>query len=162
MDQHLVTVSKIAMDMWPLAEGGARPVKCPEYEIVNLWVWLFPESCSLQLLPHFPQWPAAGTRKVSEFCSPGFQSSCTPMLTLRRSPPETPRRYSLPTLVFAHCRKRSSAMTSSTLGDPKGNRDKARVYLHRDKSGNIINVVKIDLDISVLSDQVTLENKSWF
>ena len=40
--------------------------------------------------------------KVSGFCSPGFQSSCTPMLTLRLSPPETPRRYSFPTLVFAH------------------------------------------------------------
>lgn len=41
------------------------------------------------------------------------------MLTLLRSPPDTPRTYVLPTRVSAHCRSRSSAITSSTCG-PEG------------------------------------------
>lgn len=106
-------------------------VNWTKYELLQLLQGqLFPESSYLHLQPHLPQRPAVGTRRLSGFCSPGFQSSCTPMLTRRLSPPEMPRRYSLPTLVFAHWRKRSSAITSSTWGDPMGNRGKAGVYLH--------------------------------
>lgn len=42
------------------------------------------------------------------------------MLTLRRSPPDTPRTYALPTRVLAHWRRRSSAITSSTWGGGPG------------------------------------------
>lgn len=158
MDQHTLTVPDLAMRSEHLAEENARSVKCLEK---RMCVWLFPEP--YDYLQH-PQWFVGGTRKVSGFCSPGFQSSCTPMLTLRLSPPETPRRYSLPTLVFAHCRKRSSAITSSTWGDPNGNRDKT-VSWHvsaQIKPKTIVDVVKIHLDTMVLFDREPVENKSWF
>ena len=48
------------------------------------------------------------------------------MLTLRRSPPDTPRTYALPTRVWAHWRRRSSAITSSTCaGGPRFRRGAA-------------------------------------
>lgn len=48
--------SLTAMERQPLAEGGARPVKCPEYELLKLpqgqlSVWLFPESFHLHVVP---------------------------------------------------------------------------------------------------------------
>lgn len=110
--------------------------------------------------PIFPQGFVVSTRKLSGFCSPGFQSSCTAMLTLRLSPPEMPRRYSFPTLVFAHCRNRSSAITSSTWGKKKQNSFLA--HLCTEKAENVVDVVKIHPDIMVLSAQESLENKSWF
>lgn len=49
------------------------------------------------------------------------------MLTRRRSPPDTPRTYTLPTRVWAHWRRRSSAITSSTCaGAPRFRRGAGR------------------------------------
>lgn len=133
----LQEVSSLPWELVARGQVGKPPrtdrlwVSWTKHELLELLQGqLFPESSCLRLQPRFPRWRAVGPRRLSGFCSPGFQSSCTPMLTRRLSPPDTPRTYSLPTLVLAHWRKRSSAITSSTWGDPMGNRGKAGVYLH--------------------------------